>query len=165
MPPTWSTTSRFIAPKYPTNLARLWPPSASTISLNHRFWVHVQSCSVMVPKCISEFAWSIPPCGSQNLLDQWKLGKSAWDQEPEKIESVIRIMRWCLSNRESIRYVLSFTASRTITTASLYASSQSPISQTLRLPPLASPHQLEWWWWWGTDYPATTASKGISMFP
>jgi len=48
-PPSRTTASRLTASKYSSNLARLWPPSASPNSLDHSLQVRTH----MASKCIS----------------------------------------------------------------------------------------------------------------
>jgi hypothetical protein len=80
---------RSTTPKYSSNLTRSWPPSASSISLEHilqvylqtrtitasklvRSWpsrANLQTYSIMTYKCISKLAQSRPPIVSHNTLD------------------------------------------------------------------------------------------------
>jgi len=54
--PSELTTSRLTTSKYSSNLARWWPPSASSNLLKHGLQVQLQTRSIVASKCISKVA-------------------------------------------------------------------------------------------------------------
>jgi len=107
-------TRSITASKCISNNARSWPPSASPNSLDHSLQVHPQTRSIAASKWISKLARSRPPSASPKSLDY---GLGVYPRvhlivifrrtsKLGKIESVFRIMRWCLSTPGSPTYIL-----------------------------------------------------------
>jgi hypothetical protein len=67
--PPKHTASRLTASKYASNLARSWPWSASSSSLDRSFQVHLQSGFIIAFNCISNLAQMQPPSASPNSLN------------------------------------------------------------------------------------------------
>jgi len=69
VPPSRTTASRLTASNYSSNVARSWPPIASSNSLDHSLEMYLQIRKITASKCISKLAPSQPPSVCTNSLD------------------------------------------------------------------------------------------------
>jgi len=90
------TASRLTSSMYSSNLDRSWPPSASPNSPDHGHQVHLQICTIMASKCISEFTRSRPQSVSPILLHHGLQVHTSWSPSvcPKSLDYDLQVLFW-----------------------------------------------------------------------